>query len=113
MKTKNEIQIPKIAHLKNGWIAWQRVRCGKPNCRCAEGKPHLACYLFTRTRGKLFKRYIKKSQAAAVEREVLNARFARKVERSKRISSVENWRRVRCDVQTAEAATHSLKERQK
>jgi hypothetical protein len=51
--------LPKIEPLP-GVICEQRVRCGKPGCRCNSGSPHRAFYRFWRERGKLKKKYIRK-----------------------------------------------------
>ena len=49
---------------KKGSIHLQRVRCGKPGCRCARGERHAASYLFWREGGRLRKRYVPAAEAA-------------------------------------------------
>jgi hypothetical protein len=57
--------LPKIEMLP-GAVHLQNVRCGKPNCRCATGKPHEAYYRFWRSRGKLRKAYVRKADLERV-----------------------------------------------
>ena len=49
-----------------GVVCVQRVRCGKPRCRCARGQPHVAFYRFWREGGRLRKSYVKRSALADV-----------------------------------------------
>lgn len=35
-----------------GYLFQMRRRCGRPGCRCAEGKPHVSWYLSRRREGK-------------------------------------------------------------
>jgi hypothetical protein len=62
-----------------GTIHAQRVRCGKENCRCARGSPHVAYYRFWRERGRQRKAYVRKAdleamrQACAERREIHTA----------------------------------------
>jgi len=63
MKTKTAKVLPKTAgEIANGGMYLQRVRCGKPNCKCARGETHSAYYFFTRRNGKLFKLYIRRAE---------------------------------------------------
>ena len=66
MKTKTRKMLPKTAsEIQNGGVYLQRVRCGKPTCRCARGETHSAYYFFTRCNGKLVKVYVRKSEIEA------------------------------------------------
>lgn len=56
--------LPKIEALP-GAVCAQRVRCGKPNCRCARLELHTAYYRFWREGGRLRKAYVR---VADVER---------------------------------------------
>ena len=49
-----------------GVVCAQRVRCGKPNCRCARGPGHLAFYRFWREGGRLRKCYVRRTDLASV-----------------------------------------------
>ena len=63
MKTKNANALPKTAaEITNGGVYRQRVRCGKPNCKCARGELHTAHFFFTRRAGKLVKIYVRKAE---------------------------------------------------
>jgi hypothetical protein len=63
MKARLLETLPKI---DKGTVHRQRVRCGKPRCRCRRGEPHEAFYLFFRVKGKLRKRHIPRSDVDAV-----------------------------------------------
>lgn len=58
MKTDQETS-PKMLP---GVVCVQRVRCGKPSCRCATGKKHLAYYRFWREDGKRRKAYVRRGE---------------------------------------------------
>jgi hypothetical protein len=61
-ETKHAEALPKI-----GALCLQRVRCGKPGCRCARGELHGPyAYLFWREGGRLRKRYVRRERVAAV-----------------------------------------------
>ena len=49
-----------------GAVCVQRVRCGKPGCRCSRGHAHPAFYRFWREGGRQRKRYVKRSDLDAV-----------------------------------------------
>jgi len=58
-----------------GIIRLERVKCGKPNCRCADGKKHKAYYLYYRVydeywNRKLKKKYIPKSEVKKWRRKI-------------------------------------------
>ncbi len=48
--------------LLNGHIQKRRVRCGKPNCKCARGEPHTAFYHVWHDGGRRFQKYVRRSQ---------------------------------------------------
>jgi hypothetical protein len=53
---------------KKGAVCVQWKRCGRPSCRCARGELHGPYYcLFWRSRGRLHKRYVRLSEAPAVQ----------------------------------------------
>jgi len=43
-----------------GIVRLEKVKCGKPNCRCARGKKHKAYYLYYRDYDETLKRVLKK-----------------------------------------------------
>jgi hypothetical protein len=50
-----------------GGVYVQWVRCGRPNCRCASGRPHGPyTYRFWREDGRLRKRYVKQADVESV-----------------------------------------------
>jgi hypothetical protein len=62
-KTQN--QNPAIKILP-GFVARVRVRCGKPNCRCARGQRHKAYYHVTYADGLRFRRYVRRDRVQEV-----------------------------------------------
>ena len=73
-----------------GVVCAQRVRCGKPNCRCARGPGHLAYYRFWREGGRLRKCHVRKAELAAVRA----ACEARRQERRELAEAWEQWRQL-------------------
>ena len=73
-----------------GVVCAQRVRCGKPNCRCARGQGHLAYYRFWREGGRLRKCYVRRNELASVRA----ACEARKRERRELEGAWRQWRRL-------------------
>ena len=66
---KSEDSLPKILRLagSGGSLHSQRVRCGKPNCRCARGRPHEGYYyLFLSTPAGVSKLYVRRSDVPVV-----------------------------------------------
>ena len=69
MKTKNTNQVTKIAALTAlhpGHVQRRRVRCGKPNCKCARGEFHTAYYHAWDADGVRYRRYLKRADVARV-----------------------------------------------
>ena len=62
---KNKNQNPAIKMLP-GFVATVRVRCGKPNCRCARGVRHTAHYLVNYRSGVRSRKYVRRDQLAEV-----------------------------------------------
>ena len=61
-----QTQLVETLH-KIGSVHAQRVRCGKPNCRCARGELHGPYfYHFFRENGRLRKRYLRPSEVDEV-----------------------------------------------
>src|SRR5437763_15307306 len=60
-----------------GSVCLQRVRCGKPNCRCARGGRHAAYYRFWREGGRLRKAYVRRADVESTRAacEAWRARF--------------------------------------
>ena len=82
-----------------GVVCAQRVRCGKPGCRCARGEPHLAYYRFWREGGRLRKRYVRPADLAAARA----ACAARRAERRAQADGWEHWRALTAAVREATA----------
>jgi hypothetical protein len=87
MNVTNTEPLPKTLP---GVVCVQRVRCGKPTCRCSRGKGHIAYYRFWREGGKLRKAYVKKADLADVR-----ARCRARQEERRRLSrSWVEWRQL-------------------
>jgi hypothetical protein len=85
--TKNPESLPKTLP---GVVCAQRVRCGKPNCGCANGEGHLAFYRFWRVGGRLRKCYVRRADLASVRA----ACEARHRERRELAESWQEWRKL-------------------
>jgi hypothetical protein len=81
---KNREPLPKTLP---GVVCAQRVRCGKPGCRCADGQGHLAYYRFWREGGRLRKRYVRRADLTAVRA----ACEARQRERRELAEAWQQW----------------------
>lgn len=81
-----------------GVVCAQRVRCGKPGCRCARGLGHLAYYRFWREAGKLRKCYVRRADLASVRA----ACEVRQQECQKLGEAWRQWRKLVAIVREAE-----------
>ncbi|MFL6229034.1 MAG: DUF6788 family protein [Pyrinomonadaceae bacterium] len=65
---KSAESLPKILEMAaaTGSLHAQRVRCGKSNCKCARGEPHVAYYFFWSTPGGVRKHYVRRADVPAV-----------------------------------------------
>lgn len=96
MKTKYRKMLPKtFREIPNGGVYVQRVRCGKPNCRCVYGETHTAFYFFTRQFGKLIKTYIRKSEVKAFSSVAAQAAENREFIRENKRASVALLKQMR------------------
>jgi len=55
-----------------GSLSVRKIRCGKPNCKCAEGEPHLSLYLVQSQKGKPRQLYVPKEWEERVRQAVDN-----------------------------------------
>ncbi len=67
-KTKSANPATKMSDLLPGHVQMRRIKCGKPNCKCAKGELHIAYYHVWHEGGRRFQRYIKKSHLEAVRK---------------------------------------------
>lgn len=65
MKTKNQKGTTKI-ELVPGHVERRRVRCGKPNCRCARGQFHAAHYHVWKSDGVRHQRFVRRADVPAM-----------------------------------------------
>ncbi len=66
---KSTDSLPKILRLASvkGSLQAQRVKCGKPNCRCARGELHEGYhYFFLKTPTRFLKFYVRREDVPAV-----------------------------------------------
>jgi hypothetical protein len=87
MADKNPKTLPKTLP---GVVCAQRVRCGKPICRCSRGEGHLAYYRFWREGGRLRKCYVRRADLAAVRA----ACVERQREHRELSEAWQQWRRL-------------------
>jgi hypothetical protein len=73
-----------------GAVCVQRVRCGKPGCRCARGQAHAAYYRFWHEGGRQRKCYVKRADLA----DVRAACEARRQESRELSAGWEQWRQM-------------------
>ncbi len=66
LKTKTANPATKMSKLLNGHIQKRRVRCGKQNCKCANGEPHTAFYHVWHCDGVRYQKYIRRSKVEQV-----------------------------------------------
>lgn len=60
----DDAEVIEVRPASAGCYRLEKVRCGKPNCRCAQGKLHGPYwYLYQRRNGKLTSKYIGKRLA--------------------------------------------------
>lgn len=80
--------LPKTTvEIENGGVYEQKVRCGKSNCRCANGSFHTGFYFITRVEGRLRKIYVPRSRVKQIRRLVRKARRDRELRRAIRNGS--------------------------
>jgi hypothetical protein len=64
-RRENKKSNPAIKMLP-GFVTTVRIRCGKPNCRCARGDRHIAHYQVTYRNGARSRKYVRSDQVADV-----------------------------------------------
>lgn len=53
--------LPPTADMIRGSLITRRIKCGKPNCRCAAGDGHTSFYLSSYYHGRTYMDYVPKS----------------------------------------------------
>lgn len=90
MKIKSANVLPKTMP---GTVHAQYVKCGKSNCKCADGELHGAYYYhFIRVGGRLKKRYLKADEVRQVQKACL---LRQQQERKRHTINADNWRHLR------------------
>ena len=69
-KRKEKIldSFPLMDNLIRGSLITRRVKCGKPNCRCAAGDGHKSFYLSSYYHGRTYMDYVPKSYKEWISR---------------------------------------------
>jgi hypothetical protein len=98
MQTETLNMLPQIL---GGTVHQQFKRCGKPNCRCANGKLHRAYYHFLRVGGKLRKSYLKTAEVESIFRACLLRRKQEKEQRAHTQSEWQKFRELRTEIRQA------------
>jgi hypothetical protein len=110
MQSKTKKMLPKTAaEIRNGGIYNQPRKCGKSNCKCANGYLHSAYYFFTRVNGKLIKIYIRKSEMKNISRLVIEATAQRTRLRYAKRNSVQLLRSLRQSLHEKQGLINSLR----
>lgn len=106
MQTETQNMLPKII---NGTVHTQFVKCGKSNCKCANGELHGAYYYhFVRVDGRLRKRYLKPSDVEEVQQACLARQESKKREAASTNASWNLYRSLREEVRHAEQQITSI-----
>lgn len=54
----------KLGSMMQGSVIYRRMKCGKPNCRCTRGEPHMYLVVTYKEKGKSKMVYVDKSLEA-------------------------------------------------
>ena len=65
-------QMVHAARFLRGTLSVRSVRCGKPDCRCAQGEPHACLYLVRRKGGKLRQLFVPREWEERIREAVRN-----------------------------------------
>ena len=65
--------------LLRGTLQERRRSCGKPNCKCSRGQPHVSLYLVYSQDGRLRQRYVPKTWEPTVRQWVADYQRAREL----------------------------------
>ena len=84
-------QISHYSRLLRGTLSVRKNTCGKPNCRCARGEPHLALYLVQSKGGKSRQLFIPREWEERVRQAVNNYQELQKL--IEELSELE-WKRL-------------------
>jgi hypothetical protein len=86
-----------------GAVCAQKVKCGRPNCRCAKGELHGPYwYRFFRQGGRLVKEYVRQADAPGVRAACERRREEERQLRDLLARGVGRWRRLLSAVREVE-----------
>jgi hypothetical protein len=111
MKNKSARMLPQTTDvITNGGVYLQRRRCGKTNCRCANGDGHVGYYFIRRIGGKFIKTYIRQSEVEQVAAVVNKASDDRRRLRQKIKDTRELVKSLNIRCRETDSIINSLKE---
>ena len=97
---KNSNLLPKMIR---GTICSQRVRCGKPNCKCAGGELHGPYYYhFERVAGVLKKRYVNPKELEQIRRLCSSRQATEKERRAIAQANQRHWSKLSKELRVSE-----------
>lgn len=76
----------KIGSMMQGTVIYRRMKCGKPNCRCTRGEPHMYLVVTYKEKGKSKTVYVNRSLEA--EALVLSSNYKKYKELLKELTQV-------------------------
>ena len=91
---KRRARMAKLIHQKRllrGTLSVRRRRCGKPNCRCARGEPHVSLYVVQSHGGKPRQLFVPKTWEERIRAAVADYQQLQRL--LEEISEME-WRRL-------------------
>lgn len=90
-----------------GVVLPQHVRCGKPNCRCADGDLHGPYYYrFWREDGRLRKQYVRLDDVDAVRAACRRRQEQAAARRKRRVQWMKTYRNFTDQLKHVEATIH-------
>lgn len=100
MKTKSENLQPKMLP---GYVRGERIKCGKPNCQCANGALHgKYFYRYVWENGKRIKFYVKRGEVKAVSAACTAWRADAKRRRQQAQSTAKQLRELKASLRESE-----------
>jgi hypothetical protein len=87
-------RVSQLAHnsrLLRGTLSIRNNTCGKPNCRCARGEPHIALYLVQSQKGKPRQLFIPREWEERVRKAITDYQELQKL--IEELSEIE-WKRL-------------------
>lgn len=84
-------QLAHYSRLLRGTLSVRKNTCGKPNCRCARGEPHIALYLVQSRKGKPRQLFVPREWEERVRQAITDYQELQKLVEA--LSEIE-WKRL-------------------